>query len=274
MADKTDNDGPSGGNAACFAMVASALDDYTEKLVDMVNNSLPGITIADINNFTMRYKMDQQAAAKPAYANQYQHCQVLREREILDHGRNEPFKRALAMRINKLFPPQGKLVSNGEYVSRRLLPGLYTVLEKMTGADGLTAGHQACVDVIGSLRKGADGHFLWEDLYASPTVRAAVDDLLMAVVPHFSNVHKRAMWMCDMINNNLAMVEEYTFEGPAERNWQLDEPATLRVVRELFADFRPRLKSTEAAKPLIEKYGKDQVQTLLAMLKALDNAGA
>ncbi|MCK5168098.1 MAG: hypothetical protein KAQ66_12265, partial [Rhodospirillaceae bacterium] len=75
-----------------------------------------------------------------------------------------------------------------------------------------------------------------------------------------------------MINNDLGSAIEYEFEGPAVDGWELDERGTFMLMRELVANFRPKLKDKATAATLIQKYGKEQVQALLGVIKSLDAA--
>ncbi|MDH3335994.1 MAG: hypothetical protein OEL50_05060 [Rhodospirillaceae bacterium] len=271
------NDGPNNtnkrsGSAACRAMASSVLDDFTEQLIEMVTRSEAGITTADIRNFLIGYKDGRLKSDQTIYAKQYQSCLTLQEQEIFDGSRREPFRKIIVMHIGKLFPPEGQLSANGKYLSRRLLKGLFSTLEKMTGAEGGNAGKQACIDTIDNLKKTGNGKFNWEDVYKTPAVMTAVDDLLMGMIPHMGNVHKRALWIQTMINNDLSPVDDFDFEGPAVNNWELDERGTFMLLRELFSGFKPRLKDKESAGRLIQRYGKEQVQELIAVLTSLDKA--
>ncbi len=260
------------GSSACISMASNVLDDYTEKLIDMVSKSSTGITTTDIRNFLIGYKERDIKSNSSVHAQQYQKCQALQEQEMFDGSRREPFRRIIVMRLGKLFPPEGKLTGDGKYLSRRLLQGLFSTLEKMTGAEGGEAGTQICFDEIAKLEKSGGGKFLWEDLYKNPAVVNAADNLIMAIIPHMTNIHKRAVWMRTMINNDLGPADEYEFEGPAVDDWELDERGTFMLMRELVANFRPKLKDKAAAAALIQKYGKEQVQALLAVIKSLDAA--
>ena len=261
-----------GGSAACRTMASAVLDDYTEQLIEMVSRSQAGITTADIRNFLISYKDVQLKSDPVIYANQYQSCLTQQEQEMFDGSRREPFRKIIVMRISKIFPPEGQLSANGKYVSRRLLQGLFSTFEKMTGAAGGAAGKQACIDAIDNLKKTGGGKFNWEDVYNTPAVMTAADDLIMGMVPHMGNIHKRALWMRTMINNDLAMAVDFDFEGPLVDNWELDERGTFILLRELFAGFKPRLKDKESASMLIKRYGKEQVQELIAVLTSLDKA--
>ncbi len=272
MANNSKTDTGRRGSSACITMASGILDDYTEKLIDMVSNSATGITTTDIRNFLIGYKEKEIKSSSSVHAEQYQKCQTLQEQEMFDGSRREPFKRIIVMRLSKLFPPEGKLTGEGKYLSRRLLRGLFSTLEKMTGAEGVEAGNQICFDEIAKLKKSDGGKFLWEDLYKTPAIVNATDDLIMTIIPHMENIHKRAVWMRTMINNDLDSVDEYEFEGPAVDGWELDERGTFMLMREFVVNFRPKLKDKATAATLIQKYGKEQVQALLGVIKALDAA--
>lgn len=272
MSDNSNKTVDHNGSAACRTMASSVLDDYTEQLIEMVGRSQSGITTADIRNFLISYKDGRLKTDSQIYSQQYNACQTLQEQSMFDGSKREPFRKIIVMRIGRVFPPEGQLTANGKYLSRRLLQGLFSTLEKMTGAEGGSAGKQACLDTIEKLKKTHGGKFNWEDVYNAPPVINAADDLIMGMVPHMDNVHKRVLWIQTMINNDLAPADDFDFEGLAVNNWELDERGTLMLLRELFSGFKSRLKDKESAGALIKRYGKEQVQALIAVLTSLDKA--
>ena len=247
------------------------LADYTERLIKMVETSTHGLSTNDIRSFLDEYKSQTLAANTPVFKTHFQRCLNRREQEVFDPNRRQPFKRVLTMRFIDLFPPEGALNSNSPYVSRRILPGLFSALEKMVGSAPFAPGYAACRDASEST-KDANGGIIWEDLYTHEAALDAVDNLLMRLVAHFDNPMKRVIWMLSIINNDLADPHEFDFEGRANQDWQLDERGMINVLRHLFRNLRHRLSDQSEVQTLTQKYGTGATRQLVALITALDQA--
>ena len=262
--------GPSGG-ALCQQLAQSILDDYTGRLIAMAETSRQGLSTDDIRNLLGQYKAQSLLADQAPFKTHFQRCVNRREQEVFDPNRRAPFKRAITMRFFDLFPPEGALVENGPYISRRVLPGLFLAFEKMVGSDPFAVGHTACMAVM-EFSKTPEGIVIWEDLYAHRAALDAVDALLMRLVQHFDNPMKRIMWMLNIINNDLADPLDFDFEGSANREWRLDERGLVNILRHLFRHLRHRLADEEQAQALIQNYGLQATRQLAALIKVLDRA--
>ncbi|MBL4613868.1 MAG: hypothetical protein JKY27_03210 [Magnetovibrio sp.] len=260
------------GSRQCKNMAFAILDDYTEKLISMIEQSTQGLSSVDIQTFLNTYKDGAIRDQEPMIRTHYQNCLVRCEQEVFDPTtRREPFKRIITTRFVNLFPPLNGLDERGTYLSRRLLPGFFLAMEKMVGENAFIRGHQICKDLV-EVMKHTDQGFLWEDLLESEQAQEAVDDLMMALLPHFTNPMKRMTWMMNLINNDLADAQEYHFEGPANKDWMLDEHGMIRLLRRMFLHLKHQLSDKEHAKKLATKYGVEQTRALLALVTVLDKS--
>lgn len=266
----------------CSDVAQGFLDDYTEKLIEMIENADHGLQVLDIRAFLNTYKASHADALNPVIRSQYQRCLTRCEQDIFDPAtRREPFKRVISTRIKNLFPtsPAGDDDADDDAdddpdhvsgpVSRRILPGLFGALEKMVGRDLFSEGDQICTDLAAELKR-RDPFFLWEDLYASEQAQDAVDDLLMALLPHFSNPMKRMSWMVGVINADLASPHEYYFEGAKFQDWILDEGGMIHILRHLFRRLKHQLTDPERATEVTTKYGIANAHALVALMNTLD----
>lgn len=259
----------------CTDVAQNFLDDYTEKLIEMIESAEHGLQVSDIRAFLTSYKASHTDTLNPIIRSQYQHCLNRCEQEVFDPAtRREPFKRVISERLADLFPSSTETEvdadQNGQTVSRRMLPGLFTALEKMVGSDFFTDGDRICTDLATELKR-QDQYFLWEDLYTSEPAQDAVDDLLMALVPHFSNPIKRVTWMVGIINADLANPLDYYFEGVKFQDWVLDEGGMIHILRHLFHHLKHQMTIPEQAKKVATKYGLSNARALLALINALDH---
>ncbi|MEG3618755.1 hypothetical protein V5T82_09835 [Magnetovibrio sp. PR-2] len=259
------------GSTLCQEMALTVLDDYTERLINLIETSEEGVTVSDIRGFLTDYKTNNVFADQEPYKVHFQRCVNRYEREVFDPNRRYPFRRALTHRISALFATEGELNEAGPYVSRRILPGLFITLEKMVGVETFDSAHDTCMDLINTLEQGHN-ELVWEDLYNDPATNEAINDLLVALIPHFANPMRRMTWMMTLINSELAPAQEYLFEGPAVHEWQLDEAGLIRVLRLLFKDLKKQLKDKDSVAQLSQRYGNQQARGLLALMRTLDKA--
>jgi len=259
------------GGAHCKRLAKNVLDTYTEELIRFVEQSEHTIGAQDLRDFLKRYKSGPIYNQESFYKERAGNCLSQHEQEIFDPNRNHPFKRVLTMRFVDLFAPEGLFVDNGQYVSRRVLPGLFLALEKMVGDQVFVNGHKVCMDLI-EILKQTGSPLYWEDLYEDEQVQKTADDLLMALLPHFANPMKRITWMLNLINADLASPEEYDFEGPGNQDWSLDTRGLVFILRRLFKHLKHQLTDKELAVHLASRYGIQETRALLALVNTLDRA--
>ncbi|OEJ67612.1 hypothetical protein BEN30_09335 [Magnetovibrio blakemorei] len=237
----------------------------------MIENAEQVVQVNDIRTFLKSYKTSHTDTLNPVIRSQYQQCLTRCEQEVFDPAtRREPFKRVISARIADLFPTSPEADKKGGSVSRRMLPGLFAALEKMVGGDFFSDGDRICTDLAEELKR-RDQFFLWEDLYTSEQAQDAVDDLLMALVPHFSDPMKRVTWMVRIINADLASPKEYYFEGATFQDWVLDEDGMIEILRHLFRHLKHQMTIPELAKKVATKYGMPAAHALLALINELDH---
>ena len=123
---KHDQSKSSSGSALCQDLAKQIVDDFTEALIDMVENSTHGLSIEEIRAFKENYKRATVGEEQSRFKLHFQRCLNRREQEVFDPNRRHPFRRVLTMRFVDLFPPEGELDDNAIYLSRRVLPGLWS----------------------------------------------------------------------------------------------------------------------------------------------------
>lgn len=270
MADNAKTISRASNDVPCRTLADTLLDDYTARLIALVEQSNHGLTIDDIHGFLARYKQDALADASPL-AEQFKACVDRRRLALFDPNRREPFKRVLAMRFIDLFSSDGRMDDTGRYLSRRMFPGFFHVLEKMVGTDPFLKGHAIC-SALAEKSKSPNGDIDWEALYAKAETHEAVDDLLMQLAGHFENPMKRISWMLNLVNNDLSDPRDYEFEGEANVDWHLDERGLILILRHLYRHLRTRIKDIVHAHVLADRYGQDATRRLVALIGALDKA--
>lgn len=273
MPDTSFDNGVDRGSVLCRELAHTVLDDYTDRLINMVETSTHGLTIDDIRTFLDRFKESQIQEENAAYKVAFQRCVDRREQEVFGLTRSEPFKRVLTMNFAHMFPPGGRMDTGGSYVSRRVLNGLFLALEKMVGESTFTKGRNICLQALDAAR-AENGTIIWEDLYTHNAAVDCVDDLLMKLVTYFDKPKKRLDWMLQLINTELGPADRYDFEGPANQGWRLDERNLTLILRNLFRHLRQRLTDKTQAQALAAKYGAERARVLVSTLKNLEQLPA
>lgn len=268
---QNDSDSSPAKTPPCSGVARTFLDDYTEKLIETIENAENGLQVSDIRAFLKAYKANHTDALNPFIRSQYQHCRTRCEQDVLDPAtRRESFKRVISARIADLFPTSPEADETSRIISRRMLPGLFSALGKMVGNDFFTKGDRTCAELAADLKR-QNQFFLWEDLYTSDLAQDIVDDLLMALVTHFADPMKRISWMVGVINTDLASPDEYYFEGSSFQEWTLDEAGMVHILRHLFGHLKHQLTDPQRAKKIGAKYGAADVRALLALINTLDH---
>ena len=260
--------GPTTGPGVCRGMAHGTLDAFVAELAN-TDGAADGLTIESIRTLAEIFK---QSADKGAFAHRFDQCQSIRDQEIWDKTRRQPFDRLMVMRFSHLFPPEGGLSGNHGFVSRRVLPGLFTALEKMAGEEQFDACRLACKSALTDVQSRQNGRMRWSDFYDSESANELVDDLLMSMLSHFANLHKRVIWMQSLINNDLSRFDDYAFECETAHDWILDERGSLDLLRALYGRFRRKISVESGRARLLQRYGPESLAELTGLLKGLQAA--
>lgn len=256
------------GPDVCRSMAHATLDAFIDVLAHA--NTIGGpFSIEVIREHAAQFK---QGRHSNAYIPRFDECQSIRDQEIWDKTRRQPFDRLMVMRFSHLFPPEGGLTNDHDFVSRRVLPGLFMALEKMAGEEQFDACRLACKSALTDEENRQGGRMRWSDFYLNESANELVDDLLMSMLPHFANLHKRAIWMGDMINHELLRFDDYAFECPTAQTWTLDHHGTLSLLRALYSRFQVKMNMQSGRTALLERYGAANVHNLHGLLKDLQAA--
>ncbi|TCS60581.1 hypothetical protein [Varunaivibrio sulfuroxidans] len=237
----TKTDSEKSGTDMCRHQTFILLDAF----VDFLLAEAPSAQPIDREMLLRRTRLFKKGITKEQdalFRDQFEACQVLRDQEVWDRVRKDPFKRLLTHRLSRLFPPEHGFdapLADG-LVSRRILPGLFLALEKMTGSLAFQDIQGRCREMLQDLF-GDSGPINWQVFYDNVEANNAVDGFLIGIVPHFDDLAKRTVWLRDLINFELAPFSLYAFEGEGAHDWVLDTPGAVNILRALFHNLRQRL---------------------------------
>ncbi len=198
---------------------------------------------------------------------------IQHEKELWDQTRRRPFDRMLVKRFSHLFPSEGELKSGDNHLSRRILPGFFMAMEMMAGKELFEQCQTACKALVNERRKELAEDFLWRDFYHDETANELVNDAFAVVVPHFADFVKRSGWLINLINSHLAPWEDYSFEGDAVKDWQMNEVSLHLLLEALFHTFRERLATSNGREMIVQRYGIKASRALEDVLAKIETGG-
>ena len=178
--------------------------------------------------------------------------------------RCNPFERLVIKKIERLFDDEAPL-------SRRFLPGFFTSMSMMLGADNIEHHEQNCEAIVVRLRAAAGGTFGWNALYTDATANAVALDAVVGMALYFDDSPKRSAWLVGIINGHLAPA----IEGAPDAEWQLELSMMPRILQTLFADIAEALMTEQGRARIAETHGADacgRLETVLDRIEKWDGS--
>ena len=185
---------------------------------------------------------------------------------IWDRSRKRPLDRLIIDRVSGLFAAAGSLDYEGRNISRRSIPGILTAIGMMIGPEELEERRAECRRHLARHREGRNGVADWDVFHAIPEVVSVVDDVLIHMAPHFSKPEARVVWFGRVINDHLSPVDDFLFEGPNVRGWEINRRGVRMVLRGMFSGFVKKLKEERHLLDLQKRYNAEQLDALQALV--------
>lgn len=206
--------------------------------------------------------------ANDFYRTAWNQCLSVIDEVRREGGRRMPFERLMVKPIGHLLATAPRPVVPGQGLSRRCIPGYLAAVQQMLGpvlVDQYQGRSRELVRIIQTAR-GTD--FDWEDVYSDPTSHVIVNDVLVHVSKHFTDLPRRRDWMIDVINSHMPLGED-----EVERNWTFGEPEFRMLIEALFAPLRRQMATADGDRHLRERYGDVACELLTDLFRDLDTAG-
>lgn len=261
--------GPLDEREVCENVFMNALGGLLENLVASAEEKGGSASVDDLRATGARYMAGDGDVYRKELRAHIRQSIIQHEKELWDQTRRRPFDRMMVKRFSHLFPSEGELVNGGEHISRRILPGFFMAIEMMTGPELFEQCQSACKVLVRERKEKLKESFLWRDFYSEETPNELVNDAFAVIVPHFANFEKRTHWLLDLINSHLATPEDYAFEGPSVRDWQLDDAALKRLLSALFSNFGDNFATPDGRKIIVDRYGLKASRALEDVLAKL-----
>jgi hypothetical protein len=174
------------------------------------------------------------------------------------NGRSQLFHRLMTRNFEDRFADESALRSEPDRLSRRILPGFFTMLSLMLGKPELDAYEKQMNQLVDRLGARHDGTVDWAEVYRSPEARNIALKAEIDIAKYFANADKRLTWMIALINSNLIPPPEYQTGEP----WKFEMEAAEKLLAGLFSDVRTALSHAPSRQTFVQHIGADTVSTL------------
>lgn len=202
------------------------------------------------------------------YRTGWNECLAVIEEVRRDSSRRMPFERLMVHPFAHLLPAQGQPVIQGRHLSRRFLPGFLSSLQQMLGPVLLEQYQTRCRELVRIIQVARGNDFDWSDVYTDPTSQVIVNDVLVHVSKHFTDLPRRRSWMIDLITANLPLGEDET-----ERNWTFGEAEFHLLMEALLRPLRNQMSTPEGHQRMQDRYGMIACELLADLFDDLDRSG-
>lgn len=230
---------------------------FMQLLTDKVRDKDGHLTPADVEEMGEEFRHEIQTI-ETAFLEAVQTYVLAQAEGRTSQSRSNFFHRLMVGNFEHRFADEKALKSQPELLSRRMLPGFFSMLSLMFGAPKLDDYEQQMTKLIDRLRQKNGGHVDWKEVYNSPEARQIALRAEIEIAQYFDNVEKRFAWMIAVVNSNLIPTDEVQSGSP----WVFNAAAAENLLAGLFRDVRPALEHEDSRQTFIERMGPETVGTL------------
>lgn len=191
-----------------------------------------------------------------------------REKARHEQSRANHFHRLIVHNFEHRFANETELSEQPELLSRRMLPGFFSMLQLMLGEQQLVQFERDAKRIVDRLVDQNDGKIDWPKVYRSPEARKLCFQAEVQIAKHFAETEKRLNWMVAMINANLV-----PYNGnPQTGGWTMTTQAAELMLSDLIRNLRAALANDNARAKMDKKFGRETVSFLDAIARRFDRS--
>ncbi|MEX2615862.1 MAG: hypothetical protein WD767_07185 [Alphaproteobacteria bacterium] len=244
--------------------VQRVLESFAEMLKDRANETDGKVSVATIQKHLEAFRNADASEMQQIYTDAWLACQAIAESAHWAKARRSHFERIMVKCFADLLPRSKEPPVSGRHLSRRIVPGFINALQQMMGQE-IYNRHSDRVDSLVETMRAVHGEaFSWEDVYSDPICLTVVEDVLIGVAHHFSDMAKRRNWMIDLISAHMPATG-----NEIEKAWYFGDGAFHTLMNSLYGDLRDRSLSHRDREGLIERYGEEEIANLSALFAGL-----
>lgn len=262
-----DDENPQSGLGAekIQSVVNDAIDFLSGRLRNSIEEKGQPLSYDEIHEIIDNFKREPHQAVISYYHAAWEECAAAYEILSWEKERTHPMERLLVKHFSELLAPRGKPAEAGRTLSRRVIQGFLTALHHMMGPELFDQYEENCQQLVDRTRAAEGDSFTWDHIYADPTSQILVNDVLVYISRHFTNVEKRRHWFEDVIESH--MPPDTT---GAERGWRLGDMEFHMLWGTLYGDLRSAMETADGLAVIRERYGDANCELLKRVFAAMD----
>jgi hypothetical protein len=217
-----------------------------------------GLDVGQLTKQAEAFQAEQQLLS-PVYRRSFDDCERARKQREFDDKRSDHLGRLVVRLIADVFVENGGRAPEDGGLSRRIVPGLLTVLQLALGIDVLQTARDKGEVIVQRLREKHGDEFEWEDYFDDPDAQSLLANVLVELAISFKDYDRRLNWAVDVLNTAL----EHEVKADATQTHWAFETVHFRTLA--LALFRPLLEVTATAEGRIafaSSYGEDRLNAM------------
>lgn len=223
------------------------------------------LSFTEMRETITRFKSNPPANAVRFYEEAWEEIEKVAEDQRWDKERKYPFERLVVHYFVHLLPERGQPAEPGRQLSRGIIPGFVQALQQLVGPDLFETYETRCRELVEQVRIEQGEAFTWDHVYADTTSQLIVNDVLVLIARHFTNLRRRRQWMMDVIDNGMKRRRD-----PAEKDWFFGEAEFHMLMDAMYRILKRAVQAEQGRQVLEKRYGAAAIEVLDDMLFHLD----
>jgi len=251
-------------------------EDYAEDIADLIEQKFMGLLRQRLAQGDGRLDEEDLAEMSAEFREQIGEIRSIfldavesyanaSQRSKNEEHRTNAFHRLMVHRFEDRLAPDSALDKTPDRLSRRMLPGFFSMLSLMVGQDNLAKFHRQADALVKRLRAEMGDKFTWSAVYASKEGRRIALRAEILIARNFRDVEKRIDWLVAFINGNLIAIGR-ALPGA---DWSFSEAAARDLLRDLFAGIRGTMINKARRDALAHSLDETTVNDLRGLVAAL-----
>lgn len=242
-------------------------EQHLSLFIDFIEAAPEADADADVLRRLASAFQEQQTLMAPIYRRSFDDCHRARKQREYDDKRNDHLGRLIVRLISDHFVENGAIPPEEGGLSRRVVPGLLTLLELALGVDVLNKYRDQGQVIVDRVRETTGDEFEWEDYFEDDEAQLLLARVLMELALTFDDYQKRRDWVLQVINTAL---QRERVSDESLKQWTFEEMHFRSLVNALF---RPIMAATADAEKRIAfatAFGQEQLNSVRAFFESAE----
>jgi hypothetical protein len=246
--------------------VEQAIDILSGLLLKRASDKGGGLTAPDIRDVIDGFKDQPNPILDSLFAASWKKCLAVAESAHWSTARKFHFERVMVKCFSALLPNNNETIESGRHLSRRIIPGFIHAVQQMMGPEVYTQYGDRTKSLVDTLRAVHGETFSWSEVYADASCQAVVEEVLVSISHHFSDMAKRRNWMIDVVDAHMPATA-----NEAEKLWNFGDGAFHTLMNAMYGDLRAQCQDAQWHDILQTRHGPEKVGELEEMLNGLQS---